>query len=194
MRRSVSYYESRIDLTEEQQAEIRKRLGDSADTFIETARLAGGEYRSKAAAWSGPTPAEVRRTGAEEQIRNGQAVDQQIKARATDASGEPLHPDLALSTETDLDDLRIHLRRIAAACVRAARSSALNQGRGKEPDYARLTLIRELGVAYKVATGEEPAQRSDGHFAGIARIVLEAAGADPGISNDTLKKLFGTVR
>lgn len=130
---------------------------------------------------------------AREQVRRGQQIDQ-IKACATDASGEPLHPDLSRSTETDLEDLDVHLRRIASACSRAATFCALNQGQGNEPDYARLTLIQELGDAYRAATGKQPATRSAGHFAGVARIILKAAGAGDGLSNDLLRKVFGPVR
>lgn len=209
MRRAVSFWESRITLSEEQQAQIRDLLQVPADEFIDRARLAGGEYKAKTAAWSGPTPAEVRQAievlmlacketraainalppGTEERIREGQTIDQ-IKATASDASGEPLPPVLARSTETELEDLETHLTRIESACRRATKSSALNQGRGKEPDYARLTFIRELGEAYTAATGKRPAVRSQGKFASVARIILTAAGTDPGISNDTLKKLF----
>lgn len=213
MRRSVSYYESRIDLTEQQRTRIREKLGNDADRFIEVARVVGGEYRSKSVAWSGPAPAEVRRRvenlgnacadaraalealdpAAREQIRRGQQIDQ-IKARATDAAGEALPQELARSTETELEDLDIALTRIESACRRATKFSALNQGQGKDPDHARLTLIRELGDAYTTVTGKKPAQRSGGEFASIARVILEAAGAQSGLSNDTLRRLFGPVR
>jgi hypothetical protein len=202
VRRSVSFWESRIDLSVEQQAEIRKRLGDCADVFIDKATLAGGEYRHLATAWSGSSPAEVRQTieklgvicssaaaainalpeAAPGLIHQGHALD----------ASNSRHPDLPRSTMgTSLERLKTDLSRIASACARAATFKALNPGRGNEPDYARRALIRQLAEAYKAATGKEPAQSSSGRFAAVARIILVAAGADAGISNDTLVSVLG---
>jgi hypothetical protein len=204
VRRTLSFWESRIDLTEQQLTEIRSKLGSAADAFIDRARLAGGEYRNVATAWGGPSPAEVRRSIEELASKCSQAAAAIAslpeaapslvrQGQALDASQES-NPELRLSMETELEQVEIHLRRIASACTRAAAFRVLNQGQGNTTDDARRHLISQLGTAYRDTVGTEPARRSAGKFATVAKIVLVAAGADPGISNDLLMSIFGPVR
>jgi hypothetical protein len=201
MKRSVSFYESRIALNEEQQAAIRAKLGANADDFIAKAVLAGGEYQQLAAAWSGPSPADVRTlieklgaacATATEAIESlSDAAPGLIRqAQALDAS-EAASAELSASLATSLEDLQIHLRRIESACSRSAKFKALNRGQGNTGDDARRSLIAQLGQAYLDATGKAPARSRSGTFAAVATIVLKAAGANFGLSNDLLVSILG---
>lgn len=155
MRRSISYCESRIVPTDEQQADIRKKLSKSADEFIEAARLSADEFRRKVVARRDLTPANdyesmqhVRRAcgnarttmkaldeNVPEQVRRGEPVAP-IKATKSYARSKPPHPDLPRSTERDVDHYEIRLSRRHSARRRATKSGALNDGRRKlEPDH-----------------------------------------------------------
>lgn len=201
MKRSVSFYESRIGLNEDQLAEIRKHLNESADAFIDKATLAGGEYLQLAAAWSGPSPADVRKSIEELRARCASVADAIDslpdaapglirQAQALDVSNAP-STEIATSMATEIGELQTHLRRIESACLRATKFKLLNQGQGNTSDDARRRFIAQLGKAYTEATGKQPARRSSGQFARVAKILLTAAGADSGLSSDLLVSLFG---
>jgi len=202
MKRTVSFYESRIELNEEQQTALRNKLGKSADVFIEKATLAGGEYQQLAAKWSGPGPADVRRSIEElgaTCAKAAKAIESLPpaalglirQAQALDAGKNARSPEIATSMATSLKDLQVHLHRIESACSRAATFGMLNKGQGNVGDDARRSLIARLGEAYADATGKTPARRSDGNFARVANIVMAAAGADTGLSYDLLVSILG---
>jgi hypothetical protein len=187
---TTSWYETPVPFSDTTRAEVGKLLKNRSSQFIELAQVAAGEYQHFATEWSGPTPAEVRQriedlgclvTSAEKALAQlPKAAKQFIQhAQALERSYR----------SNGLADLQKELQRLASACSSATRFKALNGGRGKTPDDARRHLIVACADAYRQATGDEPSSSSSGTFAKVMRLVLEAAGAKSGLSNDLLKSL-----
>ena len=194
MKRPVAgYWTDHIELSEAAQGEIRAVLKDesSAAAFIQAIGKAIASYPEVSAAWDGPTPKKIRESinalaiGCRSLLAQVRAIDDLTEEHIREAQvfegtyGQPT-----------LGGLRDDLGRLLRACDRAAALPDLNRGQGNIGDDARHYLIRLVAAAYKLSTGRTPSNSRSGSFAKLLPIVLKAAGADPGVSHDLLKKII----
>jgi len=191
MRRTFSLWESSVKFSDDHCADIRKKIKGDADAFIAQARREVHRYRETAAAWHNrPNPAAVRQQI--EQLAQYCATASKALSEIPDEALVVIRHALALDRAPDIRpiDLVRPLRHLGSACTRAAAFKDLKKGQGNVPDSARHTLIKNCAAAYEIITGETAKPSRKGTFGSIMRIVLEAAGANKGLSDDLLGSLL----